>query len=833
MDEKDLLKEITFLTRLIGQHKNGLSRSVASTYHSQKTVNMSLQRSHRRVPIPNLKTSYSKVNRTQSQSTPKICVEPPATIVKIEPKVQVQMSTAPRNLQVIHVDKVKHKEHSLPETLKVAGNVKSVHINPNFFTNVKSNQREIGSLRCKSVHINPRLLDKVANNATTDYKKILRKCPEIMTNEHLESTSQSEREQCVPLIEPSISKLQPTEVTPKVSSEKVTNISVPIRTPTSRKKYVYRSKTKLVKALVNSTVTCKPSRKAVTPTNIQGVTKTIKTPHGGTLLAVSRTKLVRLPGKTRRSSSSKSDTTSTSQTVTKSRYRLRRMSASSQSSPLIRTARKVCSKYKSTAIMTVLGVNSKYHLDRRTAKTIRKGKPSSGRSQYKVDHRTSTPPKLSRVHSHLLLSPLRKSPFCNRTWTCAGTPRATQKVAISHKKLSRIGCNPGSRNSLQNSALVRIGGLLYKSSRNKLILSRSSEKNVCSSLKPRTIVKRQSLSAGLTVYMRGNKFVLDKCGKTLKRVVDSGMSSPSSPERKKSRVSRVDIGGVTYIQKTPTVLVRTNTHTARNVLSNAKQRSIAFLAQKMRKINTPCLFYRRFGRCPRLEKGRCELVHDPKYIDICRKFLQGKCTLDGCLLSHDVGPEKMPTCRFFLEGCCVRDLCPYLHVKVNDRAPICRNFLQGYCADGPECLKRHIMLCPEFDKKGSCAKGKYCPYPHSIAPRVQRAICSEPPITFSEHSEEQSNSPAPLKRKRYYEAESDELGEDQISSFNLKRKRYYETKTVSKGSHGTQSNVDTSANDIEQSTTECPGSVGMSRRPKIGSLPSFIALESCESDQID
>lgn len=67
-------------------------------------------------------------------------------------------------------------------------------------------------------------------------------------------------------------------------------------------------------------------------------------------------------------------------------------------------------------------------------------------------------------------------------------------------------------------------------------------------------------------------------------------------------------------------------------------------------------------------------------------FLQGKCFLDKCSLSHDVGPEKMPTCKYFLDGCCTRDDCPYLHVKVSSNTSICIDFLQGYCVKGTKVL---------------------------------------------------------------------------------------------------------------------------------------------------
>lgn len=81
---------------------------------------------------------------------------------------------------------------------------------------------------------------------------------------------------------------------------------------------------------------------------------------------------------------------------------------------------------------------------------------------------------------------------------------------------------------------------------------------------------------------------------------------------------------------------------------------------------------------------------------ILHRFLQGCCAVNGCTLSHDVGPEKMPTCKYFLEGCCVRDGCPYLHVKVNEKAGICKDFLHGYCFDGQKVSKTISYLNSMF-----------------------------------------------------------------------------------------------------------------------------------------
>jgi len=53
--------------------------------------------------------------------------------------------------------------------------------------------------------------------------------------------------------------------------------------------------------------------------------------------------------------------------------------------------------------------------------------------------------------------------------------------------------------------------------------------------------------------------------------------------------------------------------------SQAKQKSIAVLTNKMKKSNQPCVFYRRFGKCVRKEKGTCPHVHDPKQVAVCKK----------------------------------------------------------------------------------------------------------------------------------------------------------------------------------------------------------------------
>jgi hypothetical protein len=69
------------------------------------------------------------------------------------------------------------------------------------------------------------------------------------------------------------------------------------------------------------------------------------------------------------------------------------------------------------------------------------------------------------------------------------------------------------------------------------------------------------------VYIRGNKFLMDATGKTMLRVPPTPTESAvieSSVEN--VLLKRIDIGGVTFVQKSPDVLVRTNAHNARSFL---------------------------------------------------------------------------------------------------------------------------------------------------------------------------------------------------------------------------------------------------------------------------
>ncbi|XP_077291191.1 zinc finger CCCH domain-containing protein 3 [Arctopsyche grandis] len=221
----------------------------------------------------------------------------------------------------------------------------------------------------------------------------------------------------------------------------------------------------------------------------------------------------------------------------------------------------------------------------------------------------------------------------------------------------------------------------------------------------------------------------------------------------------------------------------------------------LKKVNVTCPIYRHLGVCVRHQKGKCSLLHDPKHIAICRKFLQGDCQIDGCHLSHNVSLEKMPICKYFLEGCCARIECPYLHVKMSDNANICNRFLQGFCDAGKDCNDLHMNVCPNFYKTGKCDKVK-CSYPH-------KSFATKKPST-SMYSKSKENKAT---------AKSTVLMKDiEIHKCDEAVSRYYSDGKSEKNVSEIVCNVS------DDSLSEKISPVAFNERPKIGNLPSYIAI---------
>ena len=142
-------------------------------------------------------------------------------------------------------------------------------------------------------------------------------------------------------------------------------------------------------------------------------------------------------------------------------------------------------------------------------------------------------------------------------------------------------------------------------------------------------------------------------------------SSPLKGSPRQFQVKKTYIGGEEFDELEPGVFTRSRHSLTRQSITQAKNRSINTILKVQNRSKQYCMFYNKFGKCTKKEKGSCPYIHDPEKIAVCRRFLQGACTKDRCLLSHKLDPEKMPACKFFLEGVCTRDNCPYLHVKVS------------------------------------------------------------------------------------------------------------------------------------------------------------------------
>lgn len=179
-----------------------------------------------------------------------------------------------------------------------------------------------------------------------------------------------------------------------------------------------------------------------------------------------------------------------------------------------------------------------------------------------------------------------------------------------------------------------------------------------------------SLSSEHQLLIRGSKFILDPSGKRL-RLESEGTDS---------KMSRIDIGGLTYKASKDGGFERDNSHQVRNHLTQAKTKSMSLLAKsRFQKTNAVCQIYRRLGKCLAYANGRCPMLHDPRYVVVCPDFIRGSCTNEKCLRSHNANLHKMPVCNYFLQGHCNKQACLYLHKKLKDDAKPCAEFLKGYC----------------------------------------------------------------------------------------------------------------------------------------------------------
>ncbi|XP_027715693.1 zinc finger CCCH domain-containing protein 3 isoform X2 [Vombatus ursinus] len=254
--------------------------------------------------------------------------------------------------------------------------------------------------------------------------------------------------------------------------------------------------------------------------------------------------------------------------------------------------------------------------------------------------------------------------------------------------------------------------------------------------------------------------------------------------------------------------------TSRSIASRAIQRSLAIIRQarqKKEKKRDYCMYYNRFGKCNRGQ--HCPYIHDPEKVAVCTRFLRGTCKkTDGtCPFSHHVSKEKMPVCSYFLKGICNNSNCPYSHVYVSKKAEVCVDFLKGYCPMGEKCKKKHMLLCPDFSRKGSCPRGLQCQLLHRPRKRLNRRTAPpQPPETH--------NSPTKWRRLR-------SAGPRKYIS-----PKSQDTNASSSSSSSFLSSSSSASSSASSDTEEPPeGNMEASGSRNLSKLPSYISLQSSSS----
>ncbi|XP_065361655.1 zinc finger CCCH domain-containing protein 3 [Calliphora vicina] len=437
-------------------------------------------------------------------------------------------------------------------------------------------------------------------------------------------------------------------------------------------------------------------------------------------------------------------------------------------------------------------------------------------TKYKLDNRV--------VRKKALLPPtpkIKRTSYVGR-YALRRTSSSQSSSTLARKS---IAINKNANKKLQ---VLNINGLLYKSTQNSLKLKnivtvRPCNNPILKSSKATSCIKNtnNNLKAvqGLTIFVRGTKYVMDANKFKLTRVTNSDNAATNIMANNKCSQAptrqRIDIGGYTYISlnSAKNVLIRTTNHLSRAYVHNAKQKSLQMLTKRLVKTNIPCPIFQRIGKCAAFERGKCSKVHNKLQVTICSKFLRGECLNTNCLLSHNISLSKMPVCKFFLQGVCVRNDCPYLHKKLSNKAELCTEFLRGFCQLADKCNKRHEFVCPEIERNNICTTKNciYCKAKRRKESKIEKKLevlqskDANLKLSLASSSAEVTENPS---SNRYFIEPCDKTFKD------IKESKAQFT------NEGNANNIETN---MEESLVE---NVEPSRktRPKLGVLPSYIPL---------
>jgi hypothetical protein len=76
--------------------------------------------------------------------------------------------------------------------------------------------------------------------------------------------------------------------------------------------------------------------------------------------------------------------------------------------------------------------------------------------------------------------------------------------------------------------------------------------------------------------------------------------------------------GEEFVEDEPGVLVRTRNSMTRASITSARNRSINTILRSQARSKQYCMFYNKFGRCNKRDKGVCPYIHDPEKVAVCR-----------------------------------------------------------------------------------------------------------------------------------------------------------------------------------------------------------------------
>lgn len=106
--------------------------------------------------------------------------------------------------------------------------------------------------------------------------------------------------------------------------------------------------------------------------------------------------------------------------------------------------------------------------------------------------------------------------------------------------------------------MININGVLYRSSSNKLQVS--TARTPVPNISPFKTPTGSAISRQRFLSIRGTRFMLDQSGTKLRKIPSAEFDQPHA------KLRRIDIGGLTYMQKTDDTFVRTETHRTRSYL---------------------------------------------------------------------------------------------------------------------------------------------------------------------------------------------------------------------------------------------------------------------------